>query len=195
MDEQHQTQPLDQTQEHQPEPRAVGKTLVDRTDDLLFATRWVLYPINFGLIIALTIYLAKFVYQVFELVMAAPEHIMSHSSGHSALMIEMVNLLDQAMIASLMILTIMGGHQIYVRRFRARRAEESPQWLDHIDTIMLKVKLGLAFVGVSSVVLLQDALSATAVPTEVWVQHLVIHMTFLCTTLIIAWVWKIMKTR
>ncbi len=195
MDEPQENTHVDPVQAEQPEPRTKAKTLVDLTDDLLFATRWVLYPINFGLLIALTIYLAKFVYQVFELVMQAPSHIMSHGAGHSALMIEMVNLLDQAMIASLMILTIMGGHQIYVRRFRERRAEESPQWLDHIDTIMLKVKLGLAFVGVSSVVLLQDCLSETQVPTEVWVQHLVIHMTFLCTTLIIAWVWRIMRLR
>jgi uncharacterized protein (TIGR00645 family) len=171
------------------------KSMVEFADDLFFATRWVLYPINFGLIIALTVYLAKFVVQVGKLVLSAPEHIFAHGAQHSALMIEMVNLLDQAMIASLMILTIMGGHQIYVRRFRARSAQETPQWLDHIDTIMLKVKLGLAFVGVSSVVLLQDALSATSVPTEVWVQHVVIHMTFLCTTLIIAIVWKIMRNR
>ena len=171
------------------------KSMVEFADDLFFATRWVLYPINFGLIVALSVYLAKFVVQVVKLVLSAPEHIFAHGAQHSALMIEMVNLLDQAMIASLMILTIMGGHQIYVRRFRARSAQVTPQWLDHIDTIMLKVKLGLAFVGVSSVVLLQDALSATSVPSEVWVQHVVIHMTFLCTTLIIAIVWKIMRTR
>lgn len=170
-------------------------SVTETADDLLFATRWVLYPINFGLVIALTIYLAKFLYQVFELVRDAPTHVFSHAQGHSALMIEMVNLLDQAMIASLLILTIMGGHQIYVRRFRARSKEHAPQWLDHIDTIMLKVKLGLAFVGVSSVVLLQDALSATLVPQAVWIQHIAIHMTFLCTTLIVAVVWKIMRPR
>lgn len=171
------------------------KTFTDVADDLLFATRWVLYPINFGLVLALSLYLLKFLYQVFVLVTHAPAHIFGPSTGHSDLMIEMVNLLDQAMIASLMILTIMGGHQIYVSRFRHRRADQSPQWLEHIDTIMLKVKLGLAFVGVSSVVLLQDCLSATAVPYDVWMQHLVIHMTFLGTTLIIAAVWRIMHPR
>ncbi len=178
-----------------PAPAVRKKSFSEVADDLLFATRWVLYPINFGLILALSLYLIKFLWQVGELLLNAKEHILGHSAGHSQLMIEMVNLLDQAMIASLMILTIMGGHQIYVSRFRARKAEHSPQWLDHIDTIMLKVKLGLAFVGVSSVVLLQDCLSVTAVPHDVWVQHLVIHMTFLGTTLIIAAVWRIMNPR
>ncbi|MBX9948665.1 MAG: YqhA family protein [Candidatus Obscuribacterales bacterium] len=177
------------------EPRPPRKSFSDYADDLLFATRWVLYPINFGLIVALTIYLVKFLYQVGELLFNAKEHIFGHSAGHSQLMIEMVSLLDQAMIASLMILTIMGGHQIYVSRFRSRRAGQTPQWLDHIDTIMLKVKLGLAFVGVSSVVLLQDCLSATAVPHELWIQHLVIHATFLGTTLVIALVWRLMHPK
>lgn len=188
--------------EHHPQPREETaapehrkRTFSDYADDCLFATRWVLYPINFGLVLALTVYLAKFLWQVFSLVIDAPSHIFSHSAGHSALMIEMVNLLDQAMIASLLILTIMGGHQIYVGRFRKRQEQHTPQWLDHIDTIMLKVKVGLAFVGVSSVVLLQDALSATVVPYEVWMQHVIIHMTFLGTTLIIAIVWRLMHPR
>lgn len=137
-----------------PPPPRRRKTFGEVADDLLFATRWVLYPINFGLVLALTVYLLKFLFQVGELLYNAKEHIFGHSAGHSQLMIEMVSLLDQAMIASLMILTIMGGHQIYVSRFKARRADQTPQWLDHIDTIMLKVKLGLAFAGVSSVVLL-----------------------------------------
>lgn len=178
-----------------PPPPRRRKTFSEVADDLLFATRWVLYPINFGLILALTVYLLKFLFQVGELLYNAKEHIFGHSAGHSQLMIEMVSLLDQAMIASLMILTIMGGHQIYVSRFKSRRADQTPQWLDHIDTIMLKVKLGLAFVGVSSVVLLQDCLSATAVPHDVWIQHLVIHATFLGTTLVIALVWRIMHPK
>lgn len=188
---QHQTADADV----RPPPPRRRKTFSEVADDLLFATRWVLYPINFGLILALTVYLLKFLFQVGELLYNAKEHIFGHSAGHSQLMIEMVSLLDQAMIASLMILTIMGGHQIYVSRFKSRRADQTPQWLDHIDTIMLKVKLGLAFVGVSSVVLLQDCLSATAVPHDVWIQHLVIHATFLGTTLVIALVWRIMHPK
>lgn len=193
---------MDHTPDHHPQPHEETaptehrkKAVSDYADDFLFATRWVLYPINFGLVIALTVYLAKFLWQVVSLVIEAPSHIFSHSAGHSALMIEVVNLLDQAMIASLLILTIMGGHQIYVGRFRQRKEQHTPQWLDHIDTIMLKVKLGLAFVGVSSVVLLQDALSATVVPYEVWMQHVVIHMTFLGTTLVVAIVWRLMHPK
>jgi uncharacterized protein (TIGR00645 family) len=147
------------------------------------------------LILALSVYVLKFLWQVIMLVKDAPTHILSHGEGHSSLILEMVNLLDQAMIASLMILTIMGGHQIYVSRFRERDKDQTPQWLDHIDTIMLKVKLGLAFVGVSSVVLLQDALSAHVVPWDLWLQHVIVHLTFLATTLIIAIVWRIMNPR
>lgn len=175
--------------------RTKDKTVWYKADQLLFATRWVLYPINFGLILALSVYVLKFLWQVIMLVKDAPTHIFSKAEGHSSLILEMVNLLDQAMIASLMILTIMGGHQIYVSRFRDRDKDQTPQWLDHIDTIMLKVKLGLAFVGVSSVVLLQDALSAHVVPWDLWLQHVIVHLTFLATTLIIAIVWRIMNPR
>ncbi|CAN5269961.1 TIGR00645 family protein [soil metagenome] len=161
-------------------------------DGAMYQARWLLYPINCGLLIALSIYVAKFLWHIAVLVLSAPQLIIG-GDQHNELMLVIVGLLDQAMISALLILTIMGGHQIYVRRFKFQKKEDSPQWLDHIDTIMLKVKLGLAFVGVSSVLLLEDAIRATAVPREVWILHLILHIAFLATTLIVAVVWRIMR--
>lgn len=161
-------------------------------DRLMFGARWLLYPMNAGLMLALCVYLGQFFWQVGELVLGAPSLITSHTGDDHDLLVIIVNLLDQAMICSLLILTIMGGHQIYVRRFQEELSAAGPYWLKRVDTIVLKVKLGLAFTGVSSVVLLKDCISTTLVPTEVWVKHVVLHVVFLGTTLVTAIVWRIM---
>lgn len=161
-------------------------------DTLLFHSRWLLYPINCGLMLALLVYLGRFAYQVGVLLMHAPALITSSGAEEHELMVTIVGLLDQAMICSLLIMTIMGGHQIYVRRFKEELTARGPYWLQRVDTIVLKVKLGLAFTGVSSVVLLKDCVSATVVPMDVWISHVVIHVVFLGTTIITAVVWRIM---
>lgn len=159
---------------------------------VLFQSRWLLYPINCGLMLALLVYLGRFAYQVGELILHAPKLITNTAAEEHELMVAIVGLLDQAMICSLLIMTIMGGHQIYVRRFKEELTARGPYWLQRVDTIVLKVKLGLAFTGVSSVVLLKDCVSATVVPMDVWISHVVIHVVFLGTTIITAIVWRIM---
>ncbi len=181
-----------QTLPQQAPPDMMPKEDSSVLERLMFEVRWLLYPMNAGLMVALFIYLLKFLWEVGRLVTHAPGFITGTAGSDHELLVVVVDLLDQAMICSLLILTIMGGHQIYVRRFQQKLAVQGPLWLKRIDTIVLKVKLGLAFTGVSSVVLLKDCISVTVVPTQVWLTHVAIHVVFLGTTLITAIVWRIM---
>ncbi len=165
-------------------------------DRWVYHVRWILYPINAGLVLALLVFLARFLYQVGLLVLDAPQLVMDENKhiDHD-LMIKMVTLLDQAMICSLLIITIMGGHQIYIRRFQDNLYQAGPTWLRTVDTIVLKVKMGLAFTGVSSVMILKDLVSATVVPKEIWLTHVTIHLVFMVSTLMTAIVWRIMHPK
>ena len=186
-----------------PAPRATGQTPAPDPipprkkyfclDNILFQSRWLLYPMNIGLMMALVVYLMRFFWQVGVLMFHSGALITDTGVDDHVLLGHIVGLLDQAMVCSLLIMTIMGGHQIYVRRFKDELANAGPYWLKRIDTIVLKVKLGLAFTGVSSVVLLRDCISIDVVPTNVWMAHVVIHVVFLGTTIITAIVWRIMQ--
>jgi uncharacterized protein (TIGR00645 family) len=160
-------------------------------EELLFASRWLLYSISLGLLIALAMYLANFFWQVGQMLINAPALITSDDEDHT-LMVIIINLLDRAMVSSLIILTVMGGHQIYVRRFRARKKSDVPQWLDHVDTTMLKVKLGLAFTGISSVMLLEDLIKPSHMSKDMLTPHLIVHSAFVVTTFVMAVVWRLM---
>jgi uncharacterized protein (TIGR00645 family) len=166
-----------------------------KLDDWLYQIRWLLYPINIGLTLALLVFLARFLYKVALLVLDLPNLLEADKAIDQALLITIVTLLDQAMICSLLIVTIMGGHQIYVRRFQEHLHNEGPFWLRKVDTIVLKVKMGLAFTGVSSVMILKDLVSVDVVPTEIWVAHISIHLVFMLTTLMTAVVWRLMHSK
>jgi len=166
-----------------------------KLDDWLYQIRWLLYPINIGLTLALLVFLARFLYKVALLVLDLPNLLEADKAIDQALLITIVTLLDQAMICTLLIVTIMGGHQIYVRRFQEHLHGEGPFWLRKVDTIVLNVKMGLAFTGVSSVMILKDLVSVTVVPTEIWVAHISIHLVFMLTTLMTALVWRLMHSK
>ena len=155
-------------------------------DEILFSVRWLLFPINIGLAVALLIYVVKFLSDVLTLIILSP------GLTGNTLLADTVGLLDKAMVASLLVLVIIGGHQIYVRKFHVNARKDSPQWLDHIDTISMKVKVGLAFTGVSSVQLLEDFISSKHIPKAELYKHYEIHAIFLVSTLLIALVWRIM---
>lgn len=166
-------------------PRIFQKTILD---SIMFEARWILYPINVGLLIASIIYLGRFLYETGCLVYHCVALVFG-SNTDEHLMISVVQLIEQAMTESLLVLILMAGHQIYIRRFKKKCG---PQWLEHIDTITMKVKVSLAFVGYSSARLMEDIIT-DGVTTDQWVRHIVTHLVFLVTTLIIAVVWRVMN--
>lgn len=158
-------------------------------DTIMYEARWILYPVNVGLLITSIVYLLHILYETGLLVSHAAELILG-SDGDEHLMLAVVQLIEKAMTESLLILTLMASHQIYIRRFKK---QSGPQWLEHINTVTMKVKVSLAFVGYSSAKLMEDIIT-NEVSTEEWIKHMVTHLVFLVTTLIIAIVWRVMKT-
>jgi uncharacterized protein (TIGR00645 family) len=165
--------------------RIFPKTLLD---GFMFEARWILYPINVGLLIAALIYLCRFVVETGRLIYHAGDFVLGLNTDES-LQLEVVRLIEQSMTESLLILILMGGHQIYIRKFQK---QTGPQWLEHIDTVGMKVKVSLAFVGYSSAKLMEDLIT-NGVTHDQWMKDLVTHLVFLVTLLIIAIVWRIMN--
>lgn len=163
----------------------ISKTFVD---DLIYQTRWILYPVSLALTVAAVVYLLHITVDAALLVYHSGQFVFGVGNGDH-LVIEVVRLLEKAMTEWLLVSTIMGGHQIYIRRFKK---SDGPEWLDHVDVVTMKVKLGLAFVGYSSAKLLEDIINDD-VSREIFIRHLVTHTTFLMTILVVALVHRCLR--
>jgi hypothetical protein len=62
---------------------------------------------------------------------------------------------DASMVANLIVMIVQGSHQIFIRKFE-RDKSETPQYLDHIDTGILKVKVALSIGSITLVQILKD---------------------------------------
>jgi len=120
----------------------------------IFMSRWLQAPLYLGLIVAQGVYVVKFFNELWHLV---------HDFGtlsHTDILLMVLGLIDVVMIANLLIMVILGGYEIFVSRLHIDKHPDQPDWLSHVDAGMLKVKLAMSLIGISSIHLLRSFIDA-----------------------------------
>jgi uncharacterized protein (TIGR00645 family) len=155
--------------EHNVAPRNKVKTLIE---EIIFNARWLLIPFYFGLILVLCLYEFAFARQVLS--MFSLDKITTET-----MMLVVLEAVDVVMIANLVKMIISGSYNSFVTKDHGYQGENA-------SSGMLKVKMSMSIIGVSSIHLLQTFVEAAHVPMEVIVKKLLIHGTFIVGTLVIA---------
>ena len=121
---------------------------------LIFSSRWLQLPLYLGLIVAQGVYVVLFVKELL--------HLISHATsfGEQQIMLIVLGLIDVVMISNLLIMVIVGGYETFVSRMRLERHPDQPEWLSHVNASVLKVKLAMAIIGISSIHLLKTFIEA-----------------------------------
>ena len=171
---------------------------------LIFSSRWLQLPLYLGLIVAQGVYVVLFVKELWHLIHGA------FSLGEQEIMLIVLALIDVVMISNLLVMVIVGGYETFVSRMRLEGHPDQPEWLSHVNASVLKVKLAMAIIGISSIHLLKTFIEAgalgalppcaTADPgvactkvTEAGVMwQTIIHMAFIASALGIAYTDRIM---
>jgi uncharacterized protein (TIGR00645 family) len=109
--------------------------------------------------------------------------------GHlteNEVMLLVLGLVDVVMIANLLIMVIIGGYETFVSKINLKNHPDQPEWLSHVNANVLKVKLAMAIVGISSIHLLQTFINADNIPSETMLWQTVIHLTFVVSAVALA---------
>jgi uncharacterized protein (TIGR00645 family) len=85
-----------------------------------------------------------------------------------------------------------GGYETFVSRLNLEGHPDQPEWLDHVNASVLKVKLGTAIIGISSIHLLKSFINAANYDEKVLMWQTLIHITFLLSALAIAYTDKLL---
>ncbi|MFF8829417.1 IS21-like element helper ATPase IstB [Streptomyces sp. NPDC015131] len=149
----------------------------------LFATRWLQAPLYFGLVAAQGVYVYKFFNELWHLI----HHVVSGQADETHVMLAVLKLVDVVMIANLLIMVIVGGYETFVSRIGLQGHRDQPEWLSHVNSNVLKVKLATAIVGISSVHLLQMFVDVHHTPRHDLLWGTVIHMAFIASAAILAY--------
>jgi uncharacterized protein (TIGR00645 family) len=121
---------------------------------LIFSSRWLQLPLYLGLIVAQGVYVILFLQELWHLISEAT------TLGEEQMMLIVLGLIDVVMISNLLMMVIVGGYETFVSRMRLERHPDQPEWLSHVNASVLKVKLAMAIIGISSIHLLKTFIAA-----------------------------------
>ncbi|WP_134045503.1 TIGR00645 family protein [Paraburkholderia caballeronis] len=147
---------------------------------VIFMSRWLQVPLYLGLIIAQIVYCVLFVKEVW--------HLVTHSLtlDETNIMLAVLSLIDVVMISNLLIMVIVGGYETFVSRLGVEGHPDEPEWLDHVNAGVLKVKLAMALISISSIHLLKTFINPDQQTTHTIVWQVSIHGAFLLSALVMA---------
>ena len=113
--------------------------------------------------------------------------------NETIIMLVVLALIDVVMISNLLIMVIVGGYETFVSRMELEGHPDQPEWLSHVNASVLKVKLGTAIIGISSIHLLKTFINAANYDEKVLIAQTAIHITFLLSALAIAYTDRLMS--
>ena len=161
---------------------------------LIFGSRWLQLPLYIGLIVAQGVYVILFLKELW--------HLIQHSFDFSEqkIMLVVLGLIDVVMISNLLVMVIVGGYETFVSRLNLEGHPDEPEWLSHVNASVLKIKLAMAIIGISSIHLLRTFIEAgnlggigrtTNYTTEGVMWQTIIHVVFIFSAMGIAYVDRI----
>jgi uncharacterized protein (TIGR00645 family) len=156
---------------------------------LIFGSRWLQLPLYLGLIVAQGVYVILFLKELWHLILHAT------TFSEQQIMLVVLGLIDVVMISNLLVMVIVGGYETFVSRLELEGHPDQPEWLDHVNASVLKIKLAMAIIGISSIHLLRTFIEAgnlgkpNASYTETGIMwQTLIHITFIVSAIGIAYV-------
>jgi uncharacterized protein (TIGR00645 family) len=204
------------------QPRVPGRPALRPLPNFIFMSRWLQLPLYVGLILAQCVYVYHFWVELVHLIEAAfgsQTALMSLVQGmgyqfpptagpegqpgvpmipqltETVIMLAVLALIDVVMISNLLIMVIVGGYETFVSRMNLEGHPDEPEWLSHVNASVLKVKLGTAIIGISSIHLLKTFINAGNYSEKVLMWQTVIHVAFLLSAIAIAFTDRLLDAK
>ncbi|MFE3254087.1 TIGR00645 family protein [Nocardia sp. NPDC059091] len=159
----------------------------------IFLSRWLQLPLYLGLIVAQAAYVWQFLRELWDLV----HGLFADGNVETSIMLSVLGLIDVVMISNLLIMVIVGGYETFVSRLRIDGHPDQPEWLAQVNANVLKVKLAMSIVGISSIHLLKTFISITTdtdpgAHSARYLWPVLIHLAFVVSAVLLAWIDRIM---
>ena len=147
---------------------------------LLFAMRWLLAPLYFGLGLLLIMFAVQFFRELIHIFETAT------SLLEVDLILASLTLIDLTLVASLVVMVMLSGYENFVSKLDVGDTEKSLAWLGKLDAGSLKIKVAASIVAISSIHLLKAFMNYEDVATEKLIMLIVTHLTFVVSALLLA---------
>ena len=147
---------------------------------LMFASRWIMAPFYFGLIICLILLGITFINELL--------HFFSDGMKfeETQMILFALTLIDLSFTGNLLLIVIFSGYENFVSKIDVGEHEDKPSWMGTVDFSGLKLKLISSIVAISGIHLLKLFFDITKYTREEIYLFITVHLTFVISGVILA---------
>ncbi|MEB5915197.1 TIGR00645 family protein [Klebsiella quasipneumoniae] len=158
-------------------------------ENAMYASRWLLAPVYFGLSLGLIALTIKFFQEIF--------HILPHifSVSESDMILTLLSLVDMTLVGGLLVMVMFSGYENFVSQLDINEGKEKLGWLGKMDATSLKNKVAASIVAISSIHLLRVFMDAKNVPDNKLMWYVIIHLTFVLSAFVMGYLDRLTKVK
>ena len=156
-------------------------------ENAMYASRWILAPIYFGLSLGLLALALKFFQEVFHVIPNV------FALSESDLILVILSLIDMTLVGGLLVMVMISGYENFVSQLDIDEHKEKLSWLGTMDSTSLKMKVAASIVAISSIPLLRVFMDARNIEPQYLMWYVIIHMTFVISAFAMGYLDKITK--
>ena len=146
----------------------------------MFASRWLLAPFYFGLIISLFFLLIVFVKEIIY-------YVLNFSTNETDLLLFILTLIDLSFAGNLLIIVIFSGYENFVSKINVNNHEDKPEWMGTVDFGGLKLKLISSIVAISGIHLLKVFFGLEKYTESQIILYISVHFSFVLSGVLLAY--------
>jgi uncharacterized protein (TIGR00645 family) len=156
-------------------------------ENAMYASRWLLAPLYFGLSLGLLALVLKFFQEVI--------HILPNvfAIAEADLILVILSLIDMALVGGLLVMVMISGYENFVSQLDIDEGKEKLSWLGKMDSGSLKMKVAASIVAISSIHLLKVFMNAENIEAEHLKWYVIIHMAFVVSAFAMGYLDKLTK--
>ncbi|STV71891.1 membrane protein [Klebsiella michiganensis] len=158
-------------------------------ENAMYASRWLLAPVYFGLSLGLIALTIKFFQEIF--------HILPHifRVSESDMILTLLSLVDMTLVGGLLVMVMFSGYENFVSQLDINEGKEKLSWLGKMDATSLKNKVAASIVAISSIHLLRVFMDAKNVPDNKLMWYVIIHLTFVLSAFVMGYLDRLTKVK
>jgi uncharacterized protein (TIGR00645 family) len=158
-------------------------------ENAVYASRWLLAPVYFGLSLALLALTVKFFQEIF--------HVLPNifNLAEADLILTLLSLVDMTLVGGLLVMVMFSGYENFVSQLDISPNKEKLSWLGKMDATSLKNKVAASIVAISSIHLLRVFMDAKNVPDNKLMWYVIIHLTFVLSAFLMGYLDKLSRDK
>ncbi|HCU1162881.1 TPA: TIGR00645 family protein [Klebsiella pneumoniae] len=158
-------------------------------ENAMYASRWLLAPVYFGLSLGLIALTIKFFQEIFHIL---PQ---IFSVSESDMILTLLSLVDMTLVGGLLVMVMFSGYENFVSQLDINEGKEKLSWLGKMDATSLKNKVAASIVAISSIHLLRVFMDAKNVPDNKLMWYVIIHLTFVLSAFVMGYLDRLTKVK